>query len=198
MRQGQELRTSSWYGTSYADSAARWRVRLHFLLAAVVLVLARPTSRLLAVGTVVIVLGLAVRAWAAGHLRKDQPLTVSGPYAHLRHPLYFGSALILVGFAMACGQLWLAALIAAYFILFFIPVMQREERERRALSPAGYAEYAAKVPAFLPRLRPARPTAAADATARFTLQLYLHNREWRAPLGCLVILLGLCARMLWG
>lgn len=183
---------------SYADWAARWRVPAHFLLAAVVLLLARPTPRLLAAGVAVIVLGLAVRAWAAGHLRKDSPLTVSGPYAYLRHPLYFGSALILLGFALACGRVWLAALISAYFILFFVPVMRREERERRALLPAGYADYAAQVPAFLPRLRPARLAGGAEAPATFDLQLYLRNREWRAPAGCLVVLLGLCARMLWG
>ena len=72
---------------SYADWAMRWRVRLQFLLVVPVLWFARPTPRLLGAGALLVVVGLAVRAWAAGHLRKDRPLTVSGPYAHLRHPL---------------------------------------------------------------------------------------------------------------
>ena len=71
----------------YAGWAARLRVPLHFVLAAVVLGFAHPTGTLLAAGTALVAAGLAVRAWAAGHLRRDQPLTTSGPYAYVRHPL---------------------------------------------------------------------------------------------------------------
>lgn len=173
----------------------RWRVRLQFLLVVPVLWFARPTPRLLAVGAGLVLLGLAVRAWATGHLRKDSPLTVSGPYAHLRHPLYLGSGLILAGFAVASGRVWLAALLAFYFLLLFVPVMGREERERRAAAPELYAAYAAQVPAFLPRLRPAR---SGEAAVTYDAGLYRRSREWRAALGCGLLLALLCAKLLWG
>lgn len=196
MREGGYLRTSSWNGAGYAEWAARWRVPLHFLLAVLVVGLARPTPGLLAAGTFLVVIGLGVRAWAAGHLRRDIPLTVSGPYAHLRHPLYLGTAFILAGFAVASGRAGLAVLVGLYFVLLFVPVMRREERQRRGVSPELYAAYAARVPALLPRLRPA--DGGGPAGARFDARFYLRNREWRAALGCGFLLVVLYGRMLLG
>ncbi|MGH9804430.1 MAG: methyltransferase family protein [Candidatus Acidiferrales bacterium] len=180
---------TDWNGPSYADWAARWRVPLHFAVAVVALVFAQPRPALLAGGAAMVAAGLAVRAWAAGHLRKEQPLTTSGPYAHVRHPLYRGTAIILAGFALACGRVWLAVLLAAYFLLVFLPVMRREERERSRLAPEGYREYAAQVPAFFPRFRGYKGP---DAAARFDFSLYLRNREWQAAAGC-----GAALAVLW-
>ncbi|MBI2957128.1 MAG: isoprenylcysteine carboxylmethyltransferase family protein [Acidobacteria bacterium] len=181
--------------SSYADWAAGARVPLHFLLAALVLVFAQPTPRLLSAGVPLVLVGLAVRAWAAGHLRRESALTVSGPYAYLRHPLYVGTSFILAGFALAAARAELALLIVVYFLLFFVPVMQREEQERRARAPELYARYAAQVPAFWPRLTPA---ASGDTRARFDAALYRQNREWRAAVGCAVLLGLLAAKLLWG
>lgn len=184
---------------SYAAWAARWRVPMHFLLAAVVLWFAHPTQRLLLSGVGFILVGLAVRAWAAGHLRRDIDLTVSGPYAHLRHPLYFGSAFILAGFAVASGRAGLAVLLALYFLLLFVPTFRREERQRLARAPELFAAYRASVPALLPRLRPAKIPLAegSSGTASFDPQLYLRNQEWRALLGCAVVLAVLYGKILW-
>lgn len=176
---------------SYTEWAARWRVRLHFILALVVVGFARPTGTGLAVGGALIAAGLAVRAWAAGHLRRDLPLTTTGPYAYLRHPLYFGSAFLLAGFAVAGGRAWMGVMVAAYFVFFFLPVMRREEQERRARAPGLYPEYARRVPALMPyRGRYAN----AGGTA-FDWQLFRSNREWRAALGCAALLLLLYFRM---
>ena len=57
----------------------------------------RPAA--IAAGALLFALGAAVRTWAAGHIRKREVLAVTGPYAHTRNPLYFGS------FLMACGAL---------------------------------------------------------------------------------------------
>src|ERR1700749_2039584 len=73
---------------------ARWRVRVGYLLAIVVLVLAHPTPKGVVLGGAVGLIGLWVRALAAGHLHKQEMLTVSGPYAHTRNPLYFGVAFL--------------------------------------------------------------------------------------------------------
>lgn len=182
--------------SSYARQAARWRVPLHFVLAAVFLVFAHPAGLRLGLGASLVAVGLAVRAWAAGHLRRDASLTISGPYTHLRHPLYFGSAFVLAGFGVAGGRLWLAVLLGLYFLLLFVPVMRREERERRALAPELFADYAARVPALLPRLLPARVRGALPA--RFSAAHYLHNREWRAALGCALLLGLLYGKTIWG
>lgn len=170
------------------------RVPLHFLLAALVAVFGRPTAPLLAGGAALVVAGVLVRAWAAGHLRRDQPLTTSGPYAYVRHPLYLGSALILAGFAAAGARLWLAGVCAAYFLLLFVPVLFREEAERRALAPEGYAGYAPRVPALVPY----RGRYGAAPAARFDWAVWRANREWRGEVGCALLLGLLAARLLWG
>ena len=170
---------------NYSTWAARLRVPLHFVLAIPVLVFAHPRATLLGVGGALVVVGLAVRAWAAGHLRRERPLTTSGPYAYVRHPLYLGSAFLLAGFAVASGRAWLAAVVALYFVLFFVPVLRREERERRALAPELYAPYAAAVPALFPYRGAYKSPGGA---ARFEWQTFRANREWRAALGCLLLL----------
>jgi protein-S-isoprenylcysteine O-methyltransferase Ste14 len=169
-------------------------VPLHFFLAALLVWLARPTPALLAAGTVLVVLGLLVRAWAAGHLRRDLPLTVSGPYAHVRHPLYVGSALVLAGFSIAGGQALVAILAAAYFLILFVPVLRREDEERGRLSEL-HAAYADQVPTFVPRLRAVNGFDGSER--RFEWSVFLSNREWRAELGCALLLALLYARMVW-
>jgi protein-S-isoprenylcysteine O-methyltransferase Ste14 len=87
--------------SAYATWAARWRVALGFLLGFAYLLFCRPTVKLLVGGGIVATAGLAVRAYAAGVLTKNQKLTMSGPYAYTRNPLYLGSSLMGVGFAIA-------------------------------------------------------------------------------------------------
>src|SRR5260370_39469402 len=104
---------------------ARWRAPLGYPTAALCLWLARPASRSILVGSVVAALGLLIRAAAAGHLRKREALAHSGPYAHTRNPLYFGSALIAAGIALA-HQSWVPTpLVALSFGRFYVPGIGR-------------------------------------------------------------------------
>ena len=193
----------------------RWRVRIGYPVALAYLILARPTPRSLAIGALVGALGIAIRAWAAGYLRKHEALAVSGPYAFTRNPLYFGSVILAAGFVVAGDSLWAAIIVAAYLALFYPAVMKREEGELRAHYGDAFVDYAARVPLFWPRLRPApqreraprevRPTSheselapgEPSAPVRFSLQLYRRNREYQAALGFLVGLALLCAKMLF-
>jgi len=174
----------------------RWRVPLHFVVAAVVLAFAEPAPPLLLAGAVVVGVGLVVRGWAAGHLRREAPLTVSGPYAHVRHPLYLGTAFILAGFAVAGGRLWLALLLAAYFVVFFVPTIRHEQRERHGRASDLYERYQAQVPAFWPRWRSAR-LEGGEPDPGFQWSQYLHNQEWRGAVGCTLALAFLWLKMVW-
>src|SRR6184192_3113530 len=66
----------------------RWRVRLGYPLAVVVLWFSRPVPRSILLGGLVGIIGLWLRAYAAGYLHKQEVLTVTGPYAYTRNPLY--------------------------------------------------------------------------------------------------------------
>jgi protein-S-isoprenylcysteine O-methyltransferase Ste14 len=164
---------------------ARWRVRLSYPLALVVLALARPTPRGILCGVMVGASGLLVRAWAAGYLHKQEVLTVTGPYAHTRNPLYFGSAILALGAGIATCS-WLSALIlCTYFALFYSVVMRREEQELRLQHGAAFDEYARAVPLFLPHVTPAKVSAGSPGS--FSFAQYRKNREYRAAIGFLLL-----------
>lgn len=165
---------------------ARWRVRVGYLLAIVVLVLAHPMPKSIAIGGVVGLIGLWVRGLAAGHLHKQETLTVSGPYAHTRNPLYFGSAILTVGAAVAMNS-WIAAvLLLAYFAVFYSVVMRKEEGELRFHHGAAFEEYAKAVPLFFPRVTAAKLGLGVART--FSFAQYKKNREYRATIGFLLLL----------
>jgi protein-S-isoprenylcysteine O-methyltransferase Ste14 len=161
----------------------RWRVPLGFLTAAIFLLLARPTPASLLVGASVSVLGLSLRAWASRHIRKNDELAVSGPYAYTRNPLYLGSFLLGLGFTFAANRWELALLFAVLFLGIYFPVMRVESATLEGLFGDNYREYASWVPLFLPRLAPFRRQQAAKT--QFDPTLYLRYREYRAVLGLL-------------
>ena len=171
---------------NWEQFAARWRVRLSYPLAIVVLWLARPTPPAIVCGAFVGAIGLLVRAYAAGYLRKQHVLTTGGPYAYTRNPLYLGSAILAAGAAIATRS-WLSAfLLAAYFALVYSVVMKREEQELRIQHGVAFDQYARTVPLFLPRLTPVNLST--PATDAFSLEQYKKNREHRAAIGFLLLL----------
>jgi protein-S-isoprenylcysteine O-methyltransferase Ste14 len=173
----------------------RWRVRIGYPVAIAYLLLAKPSPRSIWVGSLLGILGIAIRAWAAGHLRKHEGLATSGPYAFTRNPLYFGSTILAAGFAVIGNSVWAAILIAAYLLLFYPAVMRREEAELRTEYGGEFEAYARLVPLFWPRL-PAR-TPHASASAPFSGQFYLSNREYQALIGFVLGVAVLWAKMRW-
>jgi protein-S-isoprenylcysteine O-methyltransferase Ste14 len=172
-----------------------WRVRAGYGLAIVVFCLARPIPRSLTWGAIIGAVGLLVRGLTAGYLKKNETLSVSGPYSHTRNPLYLGSTVLAAGFAMACHS-WLAAgLVVAYFAFFYPGVMRSEERGLRALYGASFEEYAARVPLFLPRFTPARLRETPPQP--FSWKQYAKNREYRAVVGTAIVLGILYLLMRW-
>lgn len=173
----------------YAAWAARWRVPLGFLLGVAYLVFCRPTLKLLMAGGAVAAVGVAIRAFAAGHLNKNQKLAISGPYAWTRNPLYLGSSLIGAGFAVAGGS-WILAL--ACLILFagiYWPVIHREEEYLRHEFGEVYDLYSQRVPLFLPRFR--RP----EGSEKFQWRQYRKNHEYEALLGYAGLMIYLAFRL---
>jgi protein-S-isoprenylcysteine O-methyltransferase Ste14 len=159
----------------YADAVARLRVAGGFVLVALFVWLSHPSVPSLAIGLPIGTLGLALRAWAAGCLAKNQQLATGGPYAYTRNPLYLGTLVAAAGLIIAARSLGLVALFAAVFALVYLPVIQNEEQHLRKLF-TGYSDYASRVPALWPR-RKAESFATADG---FRTELYRKNQEYQA------------------
>lgn len=177
-----------------ASFFARWRVRLGYPLAVIVLWFARPTPKTILAGAVIGTVGLWVRARAAGHLHKQQVLTVTGPYAYTRNPLYLGSFILVIGAAVAAYSLVSTVILFCYFALFYSVVMRREERELQQHHGDAFQEYARSVPLFFPRFTPAKPST--ENPGPFSMAQYKKNREYRAAVGFLLLLLVFL--VIWG
>ncbi len=164
----------------YPVWAARWRVPLGFAFSLAYIVFAQPTRGFLRAGAAIAVLGLALRAWAAGHLEKNRTLATTGPYAYTRNPLYLGSFLLGAGFSLAGGSWLLAAAFLVFFFLVYWPVMLREEASLHNHFGEAYEGYAKAVPLFFPNGRKAPASEASFRCGR-----YRKNREYQAALGSL-------------
>jgi protein-S-isoprenylcysteine O-methyltransferase Ste14 len=153
------------------------RVAFGYALAVVVLACARPTSRSLLLALPLAALGEALRIWASGHIQKTRALATGGPYAHTRHPLYLGSALLALAAGIASLSPIAIGALCAYFVAFYPTVVAEEQAFLRAKFPSEFGQWERDVPLFLPRPLPAGPR-----SSRFSWRLVGANREWRTAL----------------
>jgi protein-S-isoprenylcysteine O-methyltransferase Ste14 len=175
---------------TWSQVARRIRVPLGFAFAAIYLWLAKPTVGSILLGSVLIVAGLVIRALASGYVQKNQELAITGPYAYTRNPLYLGSLILAVGFALSARNWWIAAGVVAIFLVIYLPVIRGEEAFLRAHFPQ-YAEYARTVPRLLPRWR-----SHSTVPGSFSRDLYWQHREYNATLGSVAMLAVLTAKVL--
>jgi protein-S-isoprenylcysteine O-methyltransferase Ste14 len=153
---------------------ARFRVTLGFAAGVAALWLANPTARSLAAGSIVAAIGEAVRVWAAGHLEKGREVTTSGPYAVTRHPLYLGSTIIGIGFAIASAS-WIAGvLVLAYLAITLSAAIATEEAHLTEKFGPAYPAY--------------RDGRRSGETRSFSFARAMRNREYRAIAGLLAVI----------
>ena len=175
---------------TFRKVAQRIRVPAGFLLAPLLILAAKPTPRSFVVGVALSLIGLLMRAWASGYLKKNQELTTTGPYAHTRNPLYFGTFIMATGIAISTNAWWFVALFMALYLLIYVPVMQAEAQTLAKLFPDEFVAYSQRVPMFLPRLAPYRDEKnllTQTGERRFALSQYLKHREYQAALGLLLV-----------
>ena len=176
---------------SWSRIARRIRVPLGFLFAVFYFWRARPDWTSLAFGGLVAALGVFLRAMASGHVKKNEELATTGPYAYCRNPRYLGSIIIAIGFAIAARDLWVGLGIVILFTLIYVPVIRSEEAFLRGRF-AEFDDYAQRVPRLVPRT-----LWLAGLTAGFSRDLYLQHREYNALIGAAAMLAALVVRMLW-
>ena len=153
---------------------ARYRVTLGLLLALLALWLARPSMRSWVLGGILIVAGEALRIWAAGHLRKGELVTTTGPYGLVRHPLYLGSTIMGLGFIVASRSVVVALLAAAYMTVTFIAAIRAEESWLSQRFPEDYRAY--------------REGTRSEKAGGFNLDRVIRNGEHKTMLGMVVVM----------
>jgi protein-S-isoprenylcysteine O-methyltransferase Ste14 len=130
-----------------------------FLLPA--LHLSAMTARVLHVaGVVLCAAGIAVAIWARSQLgrnwgmpasvKEDPELITSGPYRVVRHPIYAGVLLAMIGSALVVGRSWLVLL--GVFVVYFAYTARLEERTLARQFPDAYGRYRARTKMVVPYL----------------------------------------------
>jgi len=168
----------------------RVRVWLPPVLVVVALALRKPAGGGHWWGMALVVVGEALRTWASGHLLKDEALTVGGPYAYVRNPLYLGSFISTVGFLVILGDLWLGLILLAIALVIYVPTVKQEENYLRRMHGEAFYSYSQEVPALVPRPKPAAVEADGVRRSRFEWRRVWLNKEHKTWVG-LVVLFGL-------
>jgi protein-S-isoprenylcysteine O-methyltransferase Ste14 len=176
---------------TWSRIARRIRVPLGFLFAVFYIWRAHPTWWSVGAAGLLALLGISIRAVASGHVKKNVELTMTGPYAYVRNPLYLGSIVIAIGFTIAARDVWIALILIAFFYAIYVPVIRSEASHLREHF-AGYDEYARRVPSLVPRTLWFH-----GATRGFSRELYFHHREYNALLGAAGMMAVLIGKILW-
>ncbi len=125
-------------------------------------VVAKPLPILVAIGLPIALLGALVRFYASGFIVKNQELATDGAYRFVRHPLYSGNILLVVGFALACSRWWALPLAALFFWFYYPTAIEYEDRKLQRIFGAAWDEWSARTPALMPRFGSIPPAQSDD------------------------------------
>lgn len=160
-----------------------YRIQFGYLMAVLFIIFSEYRKEYFLSGLIIVAVGLMYRLWASGFISKNKALIIGGPYLLSRHPLYFGSFLMGLGFSLICGKIILLFIFILFFLIAYFPLMKDEEKKLIGIFGDEYSDYMKNVPMFLPLGNPA-----GVGSFSFKWELTLKNKEYRAWLGFLVFL----------
>ncbi|NWF93234.1 MAG: isoprenylcysteine carboxylmethyltransferase family protein [Syntrophaceae bacterium] len=165
-----------------------------FIAAILLVIFARPNPPGMLIGIILISIGEGIRIWAAGHLQKNERLTVTGPYAYVKNPLYIGSILITAGFCILADNIYILAIATFMFCFHYIPYKKRVEGDRlKKIFGERFEDYDQKVPDYIPRLTPY-----SNEKASWRLKNFVENSEEGILFLNLMGILLILSRPYWG
>ena len=126
------------------------RQTLAFVWIALFAFTSQPTRTLVLIGAAPILIGTVLRLYASGFIMKNKQLATSGPYALVRHPLYTGNILIILGFSICSNLLWTAAIAALFFWFYYPTAIEYEDRKLHSLFGEEWEQWSGNVPALIP------------------------------------------------
>ena len=134
-------------------------------------------------GALVTFLGEGLRLWAAGHLRKNKQLTTTGPYSHVKNPLYIGTLLITIGYSAMAQNIYILIGGFVWFFIYYAPYKKKQENEKLVASfGEAWSVYDKAVPDYLPRVSPYP----GRGTNRWSWDVVKENSEHETAIGVFI------------
>ena len=121
-----------------------------------------PQPLLVVIGLPIALAGELFRLYASGFIVKNQELATDGPYRFVRHPLYTGNILLVVGFALAAWRWWNLPVALFFFWFYYPPAIEYEARKLHRIFGAAWEQWSARTPALMPRIVGTPPAGAGD------------------------------------
>ena len=131
--------------------ASRQLIAILFVL--LVSLLGEPQQTLLYVGAGIAFVGEAIRMWASGHVKKNKVLATDGPYAFVRHPLYVGNILLLLGFSLASSLWWSGPLMLFLLFFYYPPAISYEDNKLHQAFGEQWEQWSKNIHALIPSFR---------------------------------------------
>lgn len=131
----------------YHEQSRQWFAVIFVLL---VSWLGDTEQNLLIAGAVVASVGEIIRLWASGHVKKNKQLATDGPYAYVRHPLYVGNILIVIGFSIACSLWWSYVLMVALLLFYYPPTISYEDNKLKKIFGDEWVQWSQNIHALIP------------------------------------------------
>ncbi|MCK5003391.1 MAG: isoprenylcysteine carboxylmethyltransferase family protein, partial [Gammaproteobacteria bacterium] len=129
------------------EASRQWFAVLFVLL---VSFFGEPQQLPLLIGAGIAAVGTLIRLWASGHVMKNKELATDGPYAFVRHPLYVGNILLLVGFSIASSLWWSYALMIALLFFYYPPTIAYEDNKLKNFFGDAWIEWSNTTHALIP------------------------------------------------
>ncbi len=143
------------------------------------------------IGLIIAALGVLIRAWAAGYLKKDQELACEGPYMIARHPLYLGSCILSLGMILTIQHWFVTIFFGGLTVLIYQHTIRHEEKNLVKHFGDKYRELQKNTGPLWPK--PAGLLLALKSPNKlfqgFSFNQYLKNKEYECLAGVIAIFL---------
>lgn len=147
-RKGTRTGLLGWFDRIRFNEVLRQGIGL--LLVAVCAYFARPEAGTVEIGLGLAVAGQAFRIYAAGFIFKNKQLASTGPYALVRHPLYLGNFMILIGFTIAAANWYVAAAVAVFFLVWYPAAIAYEDSKLENIFEDEWRAWSKNIRAIIP------------------------------------------------
>ena len=162
----------------------KFRFAILYPFGTAAVIFAIPDDKSIRVGIWFIITGLFIRIWANGYAIKLEKLTTSGPYAFLRHPLYLGTMLLIVGFILTLKIHYIIGILSIIVIAaVYYSTIKKEEQMLEQKFKDAYINYKKKVPAIFPTIFPYRE----GEKWPFSLARLIKSQEYKLLLWIIIL-----------